>query len=140
MAINWVTEKAQFVSVAIYLRGYGLNPEHVSQVLSVRPSRSQKKGGFRHGSTKYTAKIGVWTLNIKSKSHSISELVGTLLQTIGNPPARLDEIEGVEEAYLDVFVPLSQHGKIERTLEFALTRSQIEKLTQLGLSACFTIS
>ena len=133
-------KKKQFISIAIYLRGDGLNPDHVSQVLSVQPSRFQKKDEFKHGSTRFIAKIGVWTLKVKSDSRSISELVDELFQKLGDPPVRLGEIEGVEDAYLDIFVPLSQRGKIDETLEFALTKSQIEKLSQLGLSACFTVT
>ena len=82
----------------------------------------------------------MWALDVESKSLSISELVDELFQTIGKPPVRLDEIEGVEDACLNIFVPLSQRGKIDHTLEFALTKSQIAKLSQLGLSACFTVS
>jgi hypothetical protein len=133
-------KKKQFVSVAIYLRGDELSPDHVSKLLGVQPSRCQKKGEFKLGSTRFIAKIGVWTLGARSNSRSISELVEELFQKIGNPPVRLDGIEGVEDAYLDIFVPLSQRGKMDETLEFALTKSQIAKLGQLGLSACFTVT
>jgi len=133
-------KKKLLISVAIYLRGHRLNPDHVTQTLNVQPSRSQKKGGFKPGSTRFVAKIGMWTLKVKSNSRSIAELINELFQKIGNLPVRLDEIEGVEDACLDIFVPLSKNGKIDETLEFVLTKSQIVKLSQLGLSACFTVT
>jgi hypothetical protein len=135
-----MTNKNQFISVAISLRGYELNPDHVSQVLGIQPSRAQKNGEFKPGSTKFIAKIGLWAISSKSNSRSISKVVGELFKKIGNPPTRLDEIEGVEDAYLDVFVPLSHRGKVDKTLEFVLTKRQISKLSQLGLSTFFTIS
>ena len=56
------------------------------------------------------------------------------------PPVRLDEIEGVTEAYLHIFVPLSKSGRITETLEFSLTKSQVARLSQLGLAARFTVT
>jgi hypothetical protein len=79
-------------------------------------------------------------VDVESKTLSASELIDELFQKIGNPPVRLDEIEGVEDAFLDIFVPLSHDGKINETLEFALTKSQIAKLNQLGLSVEVTVS
>ena len=130
----------QFICVAIYLKGYELNPEYVTQMIGVQPSKSQKKGGLKPNSTRFVAKIGMWMVDVESRTLSVSELIDELLQKIGNPSVRLDEIKGVEDAFLDIFVPLSKDGKINEPLEFALTKNQITKLNQLGLSVEVTVS
>ncbi len=139
------------ISVAIYLRGHELNPAHVSQVIGLQPTRFQRRGGLRAGSEKFVAKIGMWTLQAKSESRSVSNLVEDLLAKIGDPPVPLDQIEGVEDACLDIFIATDKdgNGKLEfpppcgigtSAIEWKLTDDHIRKLSQLGLSACFTVS
>jgi hypothetical protein len=140
LANDSMAKKKPLIGVAIYIRGERLNPDYVSQILRIQPSRSQKKGALKPGSTRFIAKIGMWTLKLKSNSRSISHLIEELLAKFDNPPARLDEIDGVEDACLDIFVPLSHDSRIDGTLEFALTKDQIVKLSQLGLSASFTVT
>lgn len=134
----WMQERP-LISVAIYLKGHRLDPDHVSQVLGIQPSRSQKKGGFRAESTKFIAKIGMWTHKIKSDSRLISDLIDELLKQIGNPPTPLNEIDGVEDAHLDILFALDGDDGAKETVEFALTKNQIARLSQLGLSACVTV-
>jgi hypothetical protein len=124
--------------VAIYLKGHNLDPCSISRVLGVQPSRSQKKGGFKTGSTQHRAKIGMWALIIESRSRPVLELVDELLQTIGTPQTRLDALEGVEDAHLDILFATDDEEK--RTVEFTLTKEQIAKLEQLGVSVCVTVA
>jgi hypothetical protein len=97
---------APLIEVAIYLYGERLRPEYVSHVLAIQPSTSQKKGGPAWNSGKFIAKIGLWALIAHSDSIVVSDHIDVLLKQIGNPPTPLNEIEGVEEAHLDVFVTL----------------------------------
>jgi hypothetical protein len=82
------TEAAPLISVAIYLKGSALDPALVSSVIGVEPSRSQRKGGLRAGSTKFIAKIGMWALKVKSESRSMPELIDELLQRSVNQRRR----------------------------------------------------
>ena len=125
------------ISVAIYLRGNELDPAVVSKVLGIEPSRSQKRGGFKHRSTRFIAKIGVWALKISSDSRLVENMIDELLQKIGHPPQPLDKIEGVEDAHLDIFIAWKD-GPNE-SVEFSLTQDHLAKLNQLGLSTCFTV-
>lgn len=127
------------IQVSIYLRGHQLNPEKVTRLLGIQPSFSQTKGKLTPGSNKHIARIGVWALKIKSESRPISELIDELFVQIGNP-TQLDKIEGVEDAHLDIFFAQDDDDSTKETVEFALTKNQILKMSQLGLSACVTVS
>ena len=131
------TSNNPLVTVAIYLRGADLDPVHVSKILGVRPSSSQKRGDFTSRSKKFVAKIGVWTLKAKTESRPIQAIIDDLLEEIRAPRVRLDGIKGVEDAHLDVFIAFDDGA--ERALEFSLGKDQLAKLCQLGLSAVFTV-
>jgi hypothetical protein len=126
------------IIVAIYLRGERLQPERVSQVLSVQPSKSQKTGGLCYESRNVTAKIGIWALIAQTDSAIVSDHIDELLKKIGSPPRPLDEIDGVEEAYLDVFVGVEDENAM--TVEFAIPKSQLKAVVGLGLCGHFTVS
>lgn len=133
-----MTKEKPLISVALYLRGQNLDPTLVSNVLGIQPTRSQKRGGFKADSTRFVAKIGMWTLKVKSDARPLVDLIGELLQRIGDPPTPLNKIEGVEDAQLDVFFALDDKKK--GTVEFTMTVNQIARLSQLGLSLCVTVS
>jgi len=127
------------VTTAIYLLGYDLDPAHITQVLGVEPSSSQIKGGFKPGSARHIARTGMWTIMIESDSRSASEMVDELLQRLENSGRRLDRIKGVQNAHLDVLFALDDGEGSKQTIEFKLTRTQMSKLSQLGLGACITV-
>ena len=133
------TNQRPLVMVAIYLTGHQLNPDSISQVLGTHLSRSQKKGGAKALTGKGIAEIGMWVLEVESESRSVSDLMDELFQKIGNPLLRLDELEGVENAILDVFVAQDEKAIGKDSVCFAMTQVQIVRLGQLGLSICATV-
>lgn len=135
-----MTKREHFMSASICLRGHSLNPDHVSTVLGVHPSRTQKTGELKPRSKRFIAKTGLWALSARRKSHSVSEIVDALLQQLGSIAVQLDEIEGCEDAFLDVFVTISHGGKVDGPLEVALTKCQMSRLGELGLSFCLTVA
>lgn len=134
-----MTKDKPLISVAILLRGNELDPASVSKIVGIQPTQSQKKGGFKPGSTKFIAKFGMWALKVKSETRPLLELIDELFKQIGDPPTPLNSIEGVEDARLDIFFAL-EDAETKETVEFALTKDQIKRLNQLGLSLCATVS
>lgn len=106
--------------VAIYLRGDRLNPSDVSEILGIEPSRFQKKGELKSGSEKYVAKLGLWMLKAQTNSTSISDQIGELLEKLKMLQTRLDQIEGVEEASLDIFIPMDKEVQNSQTVHVKL--------------------
>jgi len=121
--------------VAVYLRGDLLKPEDVSQILGVKPSRSQEKNELRTTSTgcSFRTKIGVWGLIAQSDSSDISVHIDELLSKIGNPSIPLKEIHGVQETYLDIFIAIASNVETERDVYFELSNEHLEKLNRLDL-------
>jgi hypothetical protein len=126
--------------IAIYLRGDQLKPDHISEVLGLQPSRCQKKGELRAGSKTVISKIGVWTLIAQTDSPSITDHIDELLRTLRAPPMPLDQIDGVEEAYLDIFVALEQEHDQQETVEVMLSKTYTQALNRLGLGLQFTVA
>ena len=123
--------------ISIYLRGNELKPGYVSEVLGVRHSQSQRKGELRTDSKKLIAKIGVWSLVAKTASKAVPDHIDELLATIGNFQARLNQIDGVEDAYLDILIALDDQDT--RTVEFRLAERHLHELSRLGLYVQFTV-
>jgi hypothetical protein len=121
------------IDVAIYLRGITLRPEHVTQMLGVQPTRYQTKGGYIFDSKKGIAKIGYWAIYAQTDSIDIFERINELLKKIGIQSTPLDKIEGVEEAYLDIFVAKTEVTD-GRPVEFKISKEQLSDLARLGLS------
>jgi len=130
--------ETSLIIVAIYLRGERLQPEHISQMLSLQPSKSQKTGRLCYESKNVIAKIGIWALIAQTDSAIVSDHIDELLKKIGNLPTPLDEFEGVEEAYLDIFI--GAEGDSAKTVEFVIPKSQLKEVVRLGLYAHITVS
>jgi hypothetical protein len=76
---------------------------------------------------------------IESDSRSASGMVDELLQRLKDSGRRLDRIKGVQNAHLDVLFALDDDEGSKQTIEFKLTRTQMSKLSQLGLGAYITV-
>lgn len=126
--------------IAIYLRGERLRPDNISHLLGLQSSRSQERGGFCSGSKTAVAKIGVWTLIAQAESRSIVDHVDELLKKVGSPTTPLDQIDGVDEAYLDIFITPDYEHREREPVEGMLTREHLTALDRLGLCLQFTVS
>lgn len=125
------------IVISIYLRGNQLEPDYISNILGIQPSESQKKGELRPCSKQVIAKIGVWSLVAQTDSRAIHDHIDELLGVIGTVQARLNQIDGVEDAYLDIFIALDDEGT--RTAECRLSEKHLEELSRLGLCVHFTV-
>lgn len=126
-------EDKYLIDVGIILRGEKLQPEHVSELLRLKPSRSQNKGGLRHGSKSVIAKTGVWTLMAESNSKHILDRIDELLEMLSEIQIPLDKIDGVTEAFLDIFITSTEDNNESRAVELNLGKMHMQILCLLGL-------
>jgi hypothetical protein len=124
------------VAVSVILRGSDLDPDLVTKLLGIEPSRFQKRGGFKHKSQKFVAKFGLWSVKSSSRTRSFNTMIDDLLNKFRNSPCPLDEIEGVQDAQLDIFVGWADGPNESR--EFNLTKMHTRTLAQLGLAISFS--
>jgi|SRR5579862_36287 len=126
--------------VAIYLRGTSLNPDQISDLLGLSPSRWQKRGELKPGSERFVAKIGLWGLIAQTESDKIDDHIDELLAKLGVAKIDLDKLNGVEQAYLDIFFASDDGQDGRKTVEFMLSRRQVVAVNSLGLSIQVTFS
>ena len=88
-----IDETIPLYAASVYLRGENLNPEYVTSIIGLLPSKSQLNGEERTTSTnkKYKTKIGVWAKNKKSEE-SFSGLIYDLISIFDGNVHSLDKI------------------------------------------------
>lgn len=129
--------------VSIYLRGDRLDPAELTALLGVEPSFSNKKGDELKSpvsSAKGQARTGLWRLSAHSNSSFLSEHIAELRNSLPSQAQNLLSLPHVEEAYLDIFLPIDFDGADEKSVALALSSSDITFIQSLGLSIQFTMS
>jgi hypothetical protein len=133
-------DKNPKIEIAIYLRGSALDPDHVTEVLGIAPSRSQFRGEKRISASgkESLTRIGVWVLVSEPDPRTVSEAIFNLASKIPNNGPRMNEIAGVQEAYVDVFIAVDTDSDGGGTSEFRLQREDVDMLNNIDLEVRFT--
>ncbi|NLR98624.1 DUF4279 domain-containing protein [Rhizobium sp. P38BS-XIX] len=136
-----MSEAQKVGSVAIYLHGDDLEPQRLTEFLGVAPDTSWKSGEERRLSSGkiVRAKTGLWTLSTPVTNHDADGAVKILTDTLGENFPRVFSVTGVESAYLDIFVCITQEqSDAGYTLE--LSNSKLAAIANAGLGLQVTIS
>ncbi|WP_175445006.1 DUF4279 domain-containing protein [Janthinobacterium sp. MP5059B] len=130
------------IDVSVYLRGDSLDPVTVSSLLGIEPSKSRRKGECWTTSSnrEVTAKIGIWAIVADANSSGLQAVVDEVTTRFRDNRINLSEINGVEEAYVDVFVAIDAEADGGGTCNFQLSKENVSALNSLGLPVRFTVS
>lgn len=130
------------IIVALYLRGENLNPDAVTIALGISPSRSQRKGEKKITSTnrEYVTKIGLWGLISDSDSCLIADHISLLASVIPWDSDTFRMLDGVQEAYIDIFVAATADEDGEGACEFELSKENLVVLERIGLPVRLTVT
>jgi hypothetical protein len=130
------------VDVRLYLRGDLLDPAQVSYLLGAEGSKMRVKGEQWRTSTNHevTSKIGLWVLDAKADSHSLSDQIAFLREKLGLAKCSPLQIPGVQEAEICVFVALGSDDEGDGDYESELTSEDLSWLSGLGASVSFKLS
>jgi hypothetical protein len=136
-----MTEKDRNIIVAIYLRGDKLDPEFISETIDIIPSRSQYNGQKNITSTnrEFSSKIGMWALIADTASFDVDDHINRLLLQIGKCGNTLRNINGVDDAYVDIFIAAKADKHGDLTCNFELREATIMALAKLELPVHFTV-
>ena len=120
--------------VALYLRGEHLDPELATRAIGVQPSRTQKKGERQVTSTGHevAVKLGLWALVVEFEPPSLDAHLGRLAASLPRGGG-LASIDGVEDAYIDIFVALVSNSEGDAKCELSISSKVLETLAGLGL-------
>ena len=130
------------VRASIVIRGLELDPRTVSEKIRVEASRVQRKGDTKITSTHklVVAKIGLWELGSGIESNDICGHIDKLAAKISGKADLIKSIDGVSEAYLDVFIAADADPDGEGTVYLNLGSECINNLYAIGLPAKFEIA
>jgi hypothetical protein len=136
-----MTNRETKYQAALYLRGKDLDPAYVSSILGVDPTSSQHRGEQHLTSTKkeFVTKIGIWALIEESDSVNVSGFVEEIDSKLGAFGSSLSKIDGVEEAYIDVFVAMSG-DRGGATCELDFSSENVKVLNRFGLPIRVTVT
>lgn len=126
--------------VSLYLHGENLDPSHVSSQLGITPTRSHFKGQKEIISPNHeiTKKAGVWVFTAETRSEYLSDHIDELARKI-NVDRNLEEIMGIEEAYIDIFM-CTKCSKDSCASGFEMSKTNIAALGRFGLPVKFTVT
>lgn len=127
------------LEVNLYLRGDTLQPEFISRVMGIDPTLSQSKGGAVAGAKRAIAKIGMWSLRAKCTSPVIIEHIDELLKQLSRRKEPFSKINGVDEAYIDIFAAFDDERKPARSIALSFTPTYLKEFTRLGLTIKLTV-
>lgn len=129
------------IDVSLYLRGENLDPDVVSRTTGISPSSSQRKGEVKRASTEleYVTQMGVWELTSESNSLNLCEHISELMGKVRKSPETFLSIEGVEEAFIDIFISTHDSGE-GATYELELSSDNILALSQLNIPVHLTFA
>lgn len=130
------------VDVVLYLRGHSLDPSQVTLMLGTEGSKTRVKGEKWQTSTnkEVVAKIGLWTLDAKADSQSLSDQISWLRDKLSSATCPPLSIPGVEQAEVSVFIELGSNDEGDGDFESELTSQDLQWLGSLGVSISFKLT
>lgn len=131
------------IRVGLYLKGDALMPDLITARVGVNPTDAQYTGQrfCSPRGKERVAKIGMWSLISSRRGNDVSNVLRELLSGLPRGGMKLNELSGVEEAYVDVFI-CSDSPKDESSneSEFEIDREVVSFIYQLGVSIRFSVS
>ncbi|WP_165488674.1 MULTISPECIES: DUF4279 domain-containing protein [Dyella] len=123
--------------VSIYIRGEMLDPDALSDLLQIEPTKINRKGERRSALAHIDARYmtHTWVYSIKSDHSGVSDLALQVLSSFRDKHINVRALDGVDDAFLDIFyceIPAS--GNVGESLEFSLDSQVIRVAAEMGLS------
>jgi hypothetical protein len=128
-------------SVSLYLKGSKLEPDVITSLLGIEPTKSRHSGPLENEASvdaKYAT--GLWVRSIDFQSVSAVPFLQELLETLIHSGVDLSTLPGVEEAFIDLFIAREcvEDGRLDVFLSFP--NQVFELLTRTKLSFQLTFA
>lgn len=129
------------VIAGVYFKGPDLDPQSITAALGINPSNSHPYGETKRTSSGavFSTKTGLWALVVDRDSAEVSDVLETLLVSLGKQ-STLANLAGVREAYFDVFVALTSDDDGEGSCTMELNPAMLSELLSYGLPVRFTVT
>ncbi len=128
--------------VALYIKGYDLNPSIVTRLLGIEPTRSSYKGEKKitDHNKEVVSKSGFWVLASNVESYVVSDHLSFIKSSVESGIKDIFSVAGVEEAFVDVFVAAPSNDVGEASFSFILSERDVASLGEIGLTIKVTIT
>ena len=140
---NVSIKRGHTIAVALYFNGKDLDPAFVTKALETTPSKSFRRGEEFIGDTtrkSYKRRQGLWSIESTTDSRDLFDHLNEVMSKIDFDANSIRRIEGVDDAYIDVFMARLSEEDGGGTCEFELNSDQVLALQKLGLPVYFTIA
>ncbi len=124
--------------VSLYLRGDSLDPQVISAALGVPATLGQKLGDSLSSKSNARARNGAWVLKAQSNSIHLRDHLDEMFGLLKQFNRSLRTLEGVEYAFLDVF--MATEDESGQTMAICLNEERVLELARLGLALEVTLS
>lgn len=124
-----------YVSVAIYVHGLDLDPNHVTRALRVQPTDSARKGDetVQKGGGIYRSKKGVWILRLEAEDGVVGPMIDQLMGKLGDYGSSVALVSGIEDSYIDIHVAASTSQASGGEYQLTLSPLSVEAISRAGL-------
>jgi hypothetical protein len=126
------------IGVWLVFRGRDLDPEYISEKLNLTPSRKHTRGLAKQKSPNVIAKTGLWVFESSAQADTVGSRIDEMLEKLRDLDKDVRSINGVEEAFIDVFIAESDCEENRVTTSSYIDAAQINEIARLGLGIKFT--
>ena len=116
------------------IRGPDLDPDLISKRLGLEGTKMHMRGLPRPKSPTIISKTGLWSLESKSAANEVAEHVQDILDKLNGVDECVASIDGVEDAYMDIFFSERDEDDNKVGASFFLDPKQVSRISFLGLA------
>jgi hypothetical protein len=127
--------------VALYLKGDKLQPDVITSLLGIEPTKARGSGQLRSKSGYDGKRVGgLWEFSVDFQSEGAVPVLEKLLETLVRSGVDLSRLPGVDEAFIDFFISREalEDGQLDVSLSFP--SPVIELLARTKLRFQFTFA
>lgn len=128
--------------VSLYVKGDTIDPEVISEMLGIQPTKAHRKGHVwrtSHGS-EIVEKTGLWRLTLQSEGTGVSTLIAEIDRLVQTAGVTVSELPGAEVAFVDVLLLGKGGDDGGGSCEVTLDPDVVQVLGRLGLPVEFTFA
>jgi hypothetical protein len=128
--------------VSLHIKGDALDPDLISGILAVQPTRAHRMGHAwtTSGGSGVVEKTGLWRLTVQGDDAEVSALIAVIDRIVMSGGTALASLPGVESAFVDVLLLADVDERGGGTGQLTLDSNAVQILGRLGLPVEFTFA
>ena len=128
--------------VSVYMKGDALDPDVLTRMLGVQPTKAHRRGHVRqtsHG-TEIVENTGLWSLTLRDHDAEVAPLIAELDRIASAGGCPVVSLPGVQFAFVDVLLIAETQDRGGATLQTTLDPKALSALLRLGVDVELTFA